>query len=568
MFHVEQDFYKHYLGYVIKIIKMSSFSICGKVVDVFQREIFDGEIVVRDGKIISIAKANSAPDVYILPGLIDSHVHIESSMLMPSRFARLVIPHGTVAVVTDPHEIANVMGVEGVQFMIEDGKKVPLKFFFGAPSCVPATPFESSGAVLNADDVTSLLENPDIYFLSEMMNFPGVINEDPQVLGKIAAAKKMNMRIDGHAPGLKGDGLKKYIDAGVETDHECATFEEAKLKIDLGMKIQIREGSAARNFNNLAPLLNLFPDFVMLCTDDSHPDEILNNGHIDRLIKLGLDMGIDIFNLLRASTVNPVLHYNLPVGLLRVGDPADFIVIDSLDSFDVKKTFINGQCVYDCNEGLKFPITSVTAINNFRSELISLSQLKVIMPAGFSKVKVIEVKDGDLLTSEGRWIPDLDQNREVFSDPSVDVLKLVVVNRYTNAPAAVGFARNIGLKSGALASSVAHDSHNIVAVGVDDQSLLNAINTLIDKNGGIVVVNNTGATVLELPVAGLMSLEEGEIVAGQYQRLNKQATQQGSWLKAPFMALSFLSLLVIPDLKLSDRGLFDVNKFGFTSLFE
>lgn len=547
---------------------MKSYSVKGNIVDVFNRAIFKGEIFVEAGKIVGIHEANSVPDVFILPGLIDAHVHIESSMLTPSRFAKMVVPHGTIGVVSDPHEIANVLGEDGVQFMIEDGKSVPFKFFFGAPSCVPATPFEASGAELDSAAVEKLLKNPNVYFLSEMMNFPGVIHNDSGVVGKIEAAKAHSKKIDGHAPGLSGEALKRYVAAGIETDHECASLAEAQEKIGLGMKIQIREGSAARNFIALAPLLTLSPNSVMICTDDSHPDEILSHGHINRIIRLGLKMNYNIFDLLQASTINPVLHYNLPVGLLRVGDAADFIVVDNLERFNVQRTYINGLCVFDATQGVLFPLRPITAINKFRTEGISEEQLKVILPEHKSKVKTIVVEDGELLTGSDVYEPILPTNREVISDTNADVLKLVVVNRYKNTPPSVGFVKNLGLKQGALASSVAHDSHNIVAVGVDDHSLLKAINTLIKTSGGIVAVNNTSVDVLELPVAGIMSIDDGETVAKQYQNLNKIAHSLGSTLKAPFMTLSFLSLLVIPSLKLGDRGLFDVNSFSFTSLFE
>ncbi len=547
---------------------MNSYSIKGNVVDVFNRNIYKGEVFVEQGKIVRIKENSSVPDVFILPGLIDAHVHIESSMLIPSRFAQMVVPHGTIGVVSDPHEIANVLGEEGVLFMIEDGKSVPFKFFFGAPSCVPATSFEASGAELDSAAVEKLLNNPDIYFLSEMMNFPGVIHNDSGVIGKIEVAKALNKKIDGHAPGLSGEALMRYVAAGIETDHECATLAEAQEKIALGMKIQIREGSAARNFKALAPLLPLSPNSVMLCTDDSHPDEILNHGHINRIIRLGLKMGYNLFDLLQACTINPALHYNLPVGLLRVGDAADFIVVDSFEHFNVQQTYINGVCVFDVGQGVLFPLRPVTAINKFRTEEIFEGQLKVVMPENKSKVKTIVVEDGELLTGSDGYEPKLATNREVQSDTNADVLKLVVVNRYNNTPPSVGFVKNIGLKQGALASSVAHDSHNIVAVGTDDQALLKAINALINTNGGIVAVNNSSVDVLELPVAGIMSLDDGETVAKQYQNLNKIAHSLGTPLKAPFMTLSFLSLLVIPSLKLGDRGLFDVNSFSFTSLFE
>ena len=545
-----------------------NFKIKGQIIDLFNRTIFSGEIVVEDGHISQIIKLNNAPNQFILPGLIDSHVHIESSMLIPSRFAEMIVPRGTIAVVSDPHEIANVMGEEGIQFMIDDGKTVPLKFFFGAPSCVPATSFESSGAILNAEATEKLLDNPDIYFLSEMMNYPGVVSGDKDVMAKIDAARKRNMKIDGHAPGLSGEDLQKYISAGISTDHECFSLNEAKEKIALGMKIQIREGSAARNFEALAPLFQTNPESVMLCTDDSHPDEIEKSGHIDRLIKLGLKHEINIFDLLRSATVIPVQHYNLPVGLLRINDPADFIVIDSLENFNILESYINGELVYNNHQGIKFSIPEIKPINRFRNNIISSDDTIATLPKNKESVKVIEIHDGELVTSKLLWKPDICENRIINSDIPKDILKIVVVNRYENTPPAVGFVKNMGIKQGALASSVAHDSHNLIAIGVDDNSICEALNLLIRHQGGICAVDNNSSLLLELPVAGLMSAQNGKSVSKQYQLLNDKVHNMGSKLKAPFMALSFLSLLVIPHLKLGDKGLFDVDKFSFTSLFE
>ena len=544
-----------------------TFTIKGQIIDLFNQTIFSGEIIVENGHISQINKIDNAPNHFILPGLVDSHVHIESSMLIPSRFAKMVVPRGTIAVVSDPHEIANVMGEEGIQFMIDDGKTVPLKFFFGAPSCVPATLFESSGAVLNAEATEKLLDNPDIYFLSEMMNYPCVVYDDKDVIAKIDAARKRNMRIDGHAPALSGEDLKKYVSSGISTDHECSSLNEAKAKIALGMKIQIREGSAARNFKALAPLFKTNPESVMLCTDDSHPDEIETSGHIDRLIKLGQKNGINIFDLLRSATIIPVQHYNLPVGLLRVNDPADFIVIDSLENFNVLESYINGELVYN-NQGIKFTVPEVNPVNNFRSNIISHEDIIVTLPENKKSVKVIEINDGELVTSKLLWKPNICENRIINPDISNDILKIVVVNRYKNVPPSVGFVRNMGIKQGALASSVAHDSHNLIAIGVDDKSICDALNLLIQHQGGICAIDNNSSLLLELPVAGLMSTQDGKNVSRKYQSLNDKIHKMGSKLKAPFMALSFLSLLVIPHLKLGDKGLFDVDKFSFTSLFE
>ncbi|GAO31290.1 adenine deaminase [Geofilum rubicundum] len=548
---------------------MKSYSIKGQIVDLHNKAIFGGEVYI-EGEIIVRIEPKEVPDKrYILPGLVDAHVHIESSMVTPSRFAEMVVPRGTVAVVTDPHEIANVMGEAGVDYMIQDGARVPFKFFFGAPSCVPATPFESSGAIMDHKTVERLLERKDIWFLSEMMNFPGVISAVEDVVNKCAAARKLNKPIDGHAPGLKGDGLKKYAAQGIVTDHECAFLEEAEEKLALGMKIQIREGSAARNFSTLFPLFKKHPNQLMLCTDDSHPDEILQQGHIDRLVKMGIhEFGVDLFDLLRAATVVPVEHYQLPVGLLREGDAADFIVVDNFEDFNIQATYINGEQVYDQEQGLLFEVGDSEIVNAFRNEPIQVEDLKVFMPLQNSAVRVIEAQDGELLTESLLWEPALKPHREIGSQPDMDIIKLVVVNRYSNQAPMVGFVKNMGLRKGAIGGTVAHDSHNIIVAGVDDVSIAQLINALVDHKGGIAVCDASGVSILPLPVAGLMSIRRGEDVALEYLKLSDKAKELGSELKAPFMTLSFLSLLVIPSLKLGDKGLFDVNRFEFVSLFE
>lgn len=535
----------------------------GNIVDVINSRIFKGRIEVIDGLVYKVEECDTVSDNYILPGLVDSHVHIESSMLTPSQFSKLVVPRGTVAVVTDPHEIANVLGIEGVEYMIKDAEQTPLKCFFGAPSCVPATPFESSGAVLNSDDIQKLLERDDIWFLSEMMNFPGVINQDEEVLSKIKAAHRRGKKIDGHAPGIVGEGLRKYAQAGISSDHECVSTEEAIEKINRGITVQIREGSAAKNFDILADLFRTHPDEVMLCTDDSHPDEIINKGHIDKIIKKGIAQGYDIMSLLRAATLKPIQHYNLPVGLLRKGDAADFIIIDNLTDFNILETYINGTCVY--NNSLKFEVEKSTPINNFNITSLSEHDIKIENQIG-KKVRVIVPVDGDLLTDEYLWETN---SEDEYLQPSVedDILKIVVVNRYKSEKPIVGFIKNIGIKAGAFACSVAHDSHNLIAVGVDDQSIVEALNAIIEEKGGISVKDDSGVDILPLEVAGLMTASDGVEVARKYEQLNTKVQKLGSPLKAPFMTVSFMSLLVIPSLKIGDKGLFDVNRFSFTSLF-
>lgn len=548
---------------------MEAYSISGQIVDLHNRRIFGGEVFVEDGLIVRIEEKAVSQKQFVLPGLVDAHVHIESSMLTPSRFAEMVVPRGTVAVVTDPHEIANVLGEAGVDYMIKDGARVPFKFFFGAPSCVPATPFETSGAIMDHAVVERLLHREDIWFLSEMMNFPGIIHEVEDVVKKCETARLLGKPIDGHAPGLKGEDLKKYAAQGIGTDHECAFLEEAEEKLALGMKIQIREGSAARNFSALSPLFEKYADQLMLCTDDSHPDEILKRGHIDRLVKLGQSQyQINVFDLLRAATVVPVQHYHLPVGLLREGDAADFIVVDNLEDFNIQATYINGEKVFDAELGVLFGISDAEPANTFRDQPIRVEDLKVVMPKGKSAVRVIVAQDGELLTDALLWEPLMKDDSEIHSQPDMDILKLVVVNRYTNELPVVGFVKNMGLCKGAIGGTVAHDSHNIIVAGVDDASITHLVNALIDHKGGIAVGEGSGVSLLPLPVAGLMSTRRGEDVALEYLQLSNKAKGLGSPLKAPFMTLSFLSLLVIPSLKLGDKGLFDVNRFEFVSLFE
>jgi len=545
----------------------------GIIVNAFTRRQFKGEITVENGKIISIEEKEHDNKQYILPGLVDAHVHIESSMTVPSIFARMAVAKGTVAVVSDPHEIANVMGEEGIDYMLEDSKKAPLKVFFGVPSCVPATPFESSGAVLDAEAVSRLLAREDLYYLSEMMNFPGVILGFPDVVSKLEAATKCGKVIDGHAPGLKGNDLQKYIVAGISTDHECFTYEEAVEKIKLGMKVLIREGSSARNFETLYSLIDEYPDSVMLCTDDSHPDTLIYEGHIDKLIRRGQEKGLDIYNLIRAAVINPVDHYGLNVGLLREGDPADFIIVDDLKAFNVLSTFIEGNCVYN-NGKVLFPVEKAPAKNVFNRNKISIDDIKLSSSAlsaeknreEMKKVRVIVAEDGELVTGQELALPKV-ENGNLVSDPERDILKMVVLSRYSDDPVQIGFIKNIGLKKGAIASSIAHDSHNIIAVGATDKDIVEAVNRLVENKGGIVV--GTAENLLDLPleVAGLMSTLEGEEVASRYQLLNEEAKKLGTSLKSPFMTLAFMSLLVIPELKLGDRGLFDVTKFEFVELF-
>ncbi len=534
--------------------------ITGKIVDIRNKKIFDGEVEFDNGKIISITPIENADGNYILPGFIDSHVHVESSMLVPSEFAKLAVVHGTVATISDPHEIANVCGMEGVEFMIANGKTVPFKFHFGAPSCVPATIFETAGAALNADDVDLLLQNPEIKYLSEMMNFPGVLFNDAEVMKKIASAKKYNKPVDGHAPGLRGADAKKYIDAGISTDHECFTAEEALDKLNYGMKILIREGSAAKNFEALIGLMNEHSERMMFCSDDKHPDSLVE-GHINQLCARAVAKGINVFKVLQAACINPVEHYKMDVGTLQVGNDADFIVLQDLVDFKVKQTFINGKMVAENGKSL-IETTKSAAINQFSCEEKVMADFGIKFNEE-SEIFVIEALEGQLITNKLSVVPKL-ENGNIVSDVANDILKMFVVNRYKQAPVAKSFVKNFGLKQGAIASTVAHDSHNIIAVGVDDDSICKAVNLVIKEQGGVSAVSHTSSLVLGLPVAGLMSNEDGYKVADDYTAIDRMTKEQlGSTLAAPFMTLSFMALLVIPHLKLSDLGLFDGDRFEF-----
>jgi len=539
--------------------------ISGNIVDLFDENIFFGEIEIDQKKIVAIKKIESSIKIqtaFIIPGFIDSHVHIESSMLAPSEFAKLAVVHGTVATVSDPHEIANVCGMEGVEFMVSNGNTVPFKFHFGAPSCVPATNFETAGAVLTSEEVDTLLQKKEIKYLSEMMNFPGVLMGDKEVLKKIASAKKYNKPIDGHAPGLRGQDALNYINAGISTDHECFTEAEALEKLKYGMKILIREGSAAKNFDALINLLNEFPDEIMFCSDDKHPDSLME-GHINLLCARAIAKGIDPLKVLKAACINPALHYKMDLGLLRVNDAADFVVVEDLINFRVLQTYIDGELVAE--NGKSFINGNVSQpINNFNCLEQSVKDFS-IKHENENKILVIEALEGQLITNQLLVSPKIKAG-EIVSDVDNDILKLVVINRYTKAPISKAFVKNFGLKQGAIASTVAHDSHNIIAVGIDDESICKAVNLVIKSKGGVSCVSSQTEMILALPIAGLMSSEDGYRVADSYIAIDKMAKNElGSTLEPPFMTLSFMALLVIPHIKLSDLGLFDGDHFKFFS---
>jgi adenine deaminase len=541
---------------------MSQFHISANLVDIINKEIYPAVVVVEEGKIKSIERVNEEFDSFILPGFIDSHIHIESSMLPPSEFARLAVAHGTVATVSDPHEIANVLGVDGVKFMIDNGNSVPFKFNFGAPSCVPATGFETAGAEISAADIRNLFENYDVRYLSEMMNFPGVLFDDPMVFEKLNIAKEFAYPIDGHAPGIKNEQTAKYVGAGITTDHECTTINEAIDKISYGMKILIREGSAAKNFETLFKLIEARPDMCMLCSDDKHPDDLAVS-HINELVARTIAKGYDLYKTLQVAILNPIEHYQLDVGLLRQGDDADFIEVNNLKDFSVLKTYVRGEQVAE-NGNSKIESKTPELINKFEATIKTPEDFRI--EAKGNKVRVIEALDGELLTNllfEEAKVED----GNAVADTERDILKLAVVNRYQDVAPALGFIKNIGLKRGAIASSVGHDSHNITAVGTNDEDLCRAVNEVIKNRGGMAIADGDAAECLPLPIAGLMSHLDGYEVGRMYARLNEKAREMGSELHAPFMTLSFMALLVIPFIKLSDKGLFDGSKFEFVDLW-
>ena len=534
----------------------------GNIVDVVAKRIFPGTITIEEGRIAALEPCEGSFDRTIMPGFIDAHVHVESSMLIPSEFARLAVCHGTVGTVSDPHEIANVLGVPGVKFMIENSRKVPFKFCFGAPSCVPATSYETAGAEIGVSHIEELIAMPEIGYLAEMMDYPGVLAGHDVPHEKIRLTQEQGKPIDGHAPGLRGEDARRYAEAGISTDHECFTREEALDKLSHGMKIIIREGSAAKNFEALISLLSEFPEQIMFCSDDKHPNDLVT-GHINELARRAVAFGCSAMDVVCASSLNPVEHYALDVGLLQEGDPADFCVVEDLTKFEVLETYIEGVKVAERGRSLVARVVE-EPVNHFRCSKISAPSIRVESKG--AEINAIEVRDGQLITKSVLAEPKLEEGH-LASDPSVDVLKMVVVNRYEDAPPAVGFARNFGLKRGAIASSVAHDSHNVIAIGVDDEEIVRAINALIRCQGGISLADHSGERVLELPVAGLMTHEDGYETAEAYEKLDRAAKSLGSTLESPYMTLSFCALLVIPELKLGDRGLFDGNAFEFCSLY-
>jgi adenine deaminase len=535
--------------------------IFGQLVDIHNRNIYPAELNISGNRIVKIKRIETAPEIFIIPGLVDAHIHIESSMITPGAFAVAAVKHGTCAVVSDPHEIANVLGINGIEFMIKDASKVPLKFHFGAPSCVPATSFESNGACLNSEKVRDLLNTKEIKYLSEMMNYPGVIYNDSEVLKKLEYARQLGKPIDGHAPGLSGRDLVKYAAAGITTDHECRTLDEAREKISLGIKILIREGSAAKNLAALKDLFKSNPEMVMLCSDDLHP-EMLQKRHINKLIGSLISEGFDVFDVIRSSTINPSEHYKLDAGLLREGEKADFIFVKSLSDMDVVETWIDGKKVFSDGKVL-FNYKESTAINNFNCQPLNEADIRVENRG--KNIRIIVALEGELLTGEIHR--PAGKSETISPDIDNDILKIVVKDRYLNLAPSVGFIKGFGLKKGAFASSIAHDSHNIISVGTNDKDIIDSINEIIRMKGGLAVASEGEISSVQLNIGGIMTTRPCDEIAHDYENLNKIVGTMGCAMAAPFMTLSFMALLVIPDLKIGDRGLFDVKKFEQVSLY-
>lgn len=526
----------------------------GHIVDVVRRRIYDGRIEVCDGMISSVSECDIQSEApYILPGFIDSHVHIESSMLIPAEFAAVAAGHGTIGVVSDPHEIANVLGRAGVDFMIDNASRTNFNFCFGAPSCVPSCgpDIESGGAVLSSKDVEELLQKPEIGYLSEMMNYPGVLADDAEVLAKIASAHRLGKPVDGHAPGLLGEKRAGYAGKGISTDHECTTYEEGLSCLENDMNVLIREGSAAKNYEALIPLLAIRPDRIMFCTDDSHPGDFVA-GHIDNIVRRAIRDGYNFWDVLRAACLNPQEHYRLNWGLLREGDPATFIMADSLaPTMRILATFFRGE---PHRTDRTYSID--TFPNIFEADVIREEDIR---GGNVGTVPVILASDGQLFTSLEY------ARRDDVSYPWNEIQKIVVVNRYSRGVMpAVGYIRGFNIRNGAMAASVAHDCHNVVAIGSSDSMIVRAVNEVITMRGGLVAIcGENRISRIELPVAGVMSPLEGKEVARLNREVHDTVAAAGCTMRSPFITMSFMCLPVIPQVKITDKGVFDAEKWEF-----
>ncbi len=533
----------------------------GQIVDIKGREIYSGAVIVENGHIVAVERCPISSSCYILPGFIDAHVHIESSMLTPQHFGRLAIRQGCVATVSDPHEIANVLGLAGIEFMLADSQHSPVHSYFTIPSCVPATPFDSAGAVISAADVETLAASGRFVALSEMMNVPGVLFKDAEVMAKLESARCHYLPIDGHAPLLMDDDLKTYAKQGISTDHECINTDEALGKIAAGMKILIREGSSAKNYEALRSLIATQPDMLMFCTDDSHPNDLIKAGHIRQLVVRSLQYGYDLFDVLKIACLNAVEHYGLDTGCLKVGDKADFILVEDLTQFEVAQVYRNGVAQLG-DETLQAQVhPAAEGLNNFHHDAVSLDELRVAVQ---STIPVVGIIKDELVTKELSYTP-AQPIENLEGDLAKDIAKLVYINRYDNGRPQLAFCQGFGLKKGALASSISHDSHNIIAISQSDADLQLAINAIIEHQGGISLCVDGEVYVLPLPIAGIMSNHAGETVADLYEDLDARAKQLGCNASAPFMTLAFLSLVVIPELKIGEKGLFRYSSFDWVT---
>ena len=560
------------------------------IFDVITDTIYPARITVEDGLFKEITPISinerSTIDVkgLMIPGFIDAHLHIESSMVSPAQFAKIAVRHGTTAAVCDPHEIANVLGIEGVEAMFENAKQVPFNFYFTAPSCVPATPFETSGAILDSSDIEYLLKKDEIVALGEMMNFPGVINGDEEVIRKLKLAHKYNKPIDGRAPLLSGQDLDEYLKYGISTDHECSNVLEALEKKMKGMKIMVRDGSSAMDMEGLfniddgvayiedsksesVLLRDIFekrifsPMFDFIVSDDKHPNDLIK-GHLNKSIQKAVSLGIDILKAISMVTINPGYHYNLNCGAIVEGAKADYVIIDSLYDFNVLETYIGGECVFD-GENVLFDVPEIEPKNTMNVSKKVPSDFDIHYDGGDEcEVNVIECIDGDLLTKKTTAKLPVKEG-VVQADILQDVLKIAVVERYGGNTVANGFIKGFGLKKGAIASSIAHDSHNIIVVGYNSDRMARAVNQVIEDKGGIAIYSVDFEDSLPLPIAGLMSNEDAYEVAEKLGVLHDMVKALGCTLEAPFMTMAFMALLVIPSIKISDKGLFDGENFEF-----
>ncbi len=545
-----------------------------QIINVFSGEIIPGEMAISDGLIVGFGQyeAKKVEDLngrYVAPGFIDGHVHIESSMACISEFARAVVVHGTTTVAADPHEIANVLGLSGIEYMLQSAEEQPMNIYFTLPSCVPATDMETAGARLTAEDLKPFLNKDRIIALAEMMNFPGVIYRDPDVLAKISAARQQKKPIDGHAPGLEGPQLYAYISAGIQSDHECTTEHEAIEKLRSGMHIMIRQGTCAKNLQTLLPAVNeKTARRMMWCSDDRHPHDLIAEGHIDSIVYEAIQSGLDPILAIQMATLNPAEYFNLDhLGALAPGRQADLVVFSDLKKPVIEKVYSRGILIAE--NGKILPTIQIPSAASVPPSMhVDLQKIDFAIPADKKQIRVIEIVPEQVITHQ-RIEEITVKNKQAVSDPSKDLLKMAVVERHSGSGnIGKGFVKGLGLKHGALASSVAHDSHNIIVVGTTDEDMRAALEAVVKMGGGLAAVSDARVRAeLALPIAGLMSLEPVQRVRDQLDKLIEATHDMGTPLKDPFMTLSFLALPVIPELKLTDIGLVDVNKFEVVPLF-